>query len=1162
MGERAQQCQNWRFAESTWKSPMKILTLRLKNLNSLKGEWKIDFTAEPFASSGLFAITGPTGAGKTTLLDAICLALYHRTPRMSKVGGESNELMTRHTGDCLAEVEFAVRGERYRAFWSQRRARDRADGALQPPKVELARLDGTILAEKTGDKLRLTEELTGLDFERFTRSMLLAQGGFAAFLEASASQRAELLEELTGTAVYGQISQRVYERAREAKGVLDGLRQRVAGVEVLDDERRQALAAEGASLAAREGQLSEDLKTWQTQRQWLTALEQAAVGEQEAQARLAGAQQAWDAAEPRRQRLAAAEPAARLLPIEQAWREAEAREQRSQEEGAQLDQRIQSLATRRAAALADGLGASLEQLRQAETDQARILDEQRRLDASLAERTGHAELGERLGDWRSQLALRDERAEALARLTRRQQEQTRQLQLLAEEREAQQVAVVRAREQATQAQAAEQAQDERWQAVLDGRDEKAWRALWQAALGRVNEVDQLDQLVERRRQLQTQLERLARSQGDRQRQHGEHQVRLDALRGRYREVAQQVREREKLLEQERVIRSLEAQRADLRPDEPCPLCGSRDHPAVADYAALDVSATQTALQEARTELERLTQEGKELGEALVALKAQLDQANEQQTEASQQLEQLGELWRQRCTALGADPEAPGAVAELRRRQDQELARIQQVLATLDGLRQQGEESRQEALRLARQQADAEQRLALAEAAWERARQGLAEGAEEQRAAQTQQTTAERQLAEDLALWGYELPSRAAEWLDQREQEWRRWQADRQRAQELQQQSKDIAQRLASLAPLVATWRERAADIAPATVAPEAAATLLGEATATWEECREQGAALQGSWQALNERLAGETRLARAAGERWEAALAASAFADAEAWRAAQLDDSERNALDEERTRLETALTESRALAGAARERHASLGAVPLTERTAAELDADLAAATAELRTLGQRQGEVGATLREDDRRRDGLQALLGEIAAQERDHDLWQHLNGLIGSADGAKFRKFAQGLTLDHLVHLANDQLRRLHGRYQLIRRQAAELELQILDTWQADALRDIRTLSGGESFLVSLALALALSDLVSQRTGIDSLFLDEGFGTLDGETLEVALDALDQLNAGGKTIGIISHVEALKERIPVQLKVRKGVGLGHSGLERRYAVEKNATE
>src|SRR5476649_1925377 len=112
---------------------MKILSLRLKNLNSLQGEWKIDFTAEPFASNCLFAITGPTGAGKSTLLDAICLALYHETPRLKSVSKSANDIMTRHTADCSAEVVFEVKGVAYRASWSQRRARDKVDGELQNP---------------------------------------------------------------------------------------------------------------------------------------------------------------------------------------------------------------------------------------------------------------------------------------------------------------------------------------------------------------------------------------------------------------------------------------------------------------------------------------------------------------------------------------------------------------------------------------------------------------------------------------------------------------------------------------------------------------------------------------------------------------------------------------------------------------------------------------------------------------------------------------------------------------------------------------------------------------------------------------------------------------------------------------------------------------------
>ncbi len=156
---------------------MKILKLRLKNINALKGEWVIDFQTPEFTNHGLFAITGPTGSGKTSILDAICLALYHQTPRL-QVSGTANGLMTRHTGECLSEVTFAVGQRQYRAFWYQRRANKRAGGKLQPPQVELARDDGTILASQIKEKLSQVVAVTGLDFNRFTKSILLAQGGF------------------------------------------------------------------------------------------------------------------------------------------------------------------------------------------------------------------------------------------------------------------------------------------------------------------------------------------------------------------------------------------------------------------------------------------------------------------------------------------------------------------------------------------------------------------------------------------------------------------------------------------------------------------------------------------------------------------------------------------------------------------------------------------------------------------------------------------------------------------------------------------------------------------------------------------------------------------------------------------------------------------------
>jgi DNA repair protein SbcC/Rad50 len=192
---------------------------------------------------------------------------------------------------------------------------------------------------------------------------------------------------------------------------------------------------------------------------------------------------------------------------------------------------------------------------------------------------------------------------------------------------------------------------------------------------------------------------------------------------------------------------------------------------------------------------------------------------------------------------------------------------------------------------------------------------------------------------------------------------------------------------------------------------------------------------------------------------------------------------------------------------------------------------------------------------DDDKLHVKHQQVVVEIGIQQNEYNRWNRLCTLIGSADGKKFSRFAQGLTLARLTELANRHLLQLSDRYSILKTPEKDLELQIIDGYQADVVRPMSTLSGGESFLVSLALALGLSDLASRKVQINSLFIDEGFGTLDADTLDVAISALENLQANGKSIGIISHVEALKERIGTQIQVSKQSG-GSSKIRIRSYV------
>jgi exonuclease SbcC len=263
-----------------------------------------------------------------------------------------------------------------------------------------------------------------------------------------------------------------------------------------------------------------------------------------------------------------------------------------------------------------------------------------------------------------------------------------------------------------------------------------------------------------------------------------------------------------------------------------------------------------------------------------------------------------------------------------------------------------------------------------------------------------------------------------------------------------------------------------------------------------------------------------------------------------------LSDHERDTLRQLRQRLETGLNTATNYKNRCITSLVALEAKPLSQESAENVRLHWQAAHELHLDLVKQHTLLEKELSDEQTNQLRFAELGTKVAAQRRETLRWKTLHELIGSSDGTRFSRFAQGLTLARLVGLANDHLRQFNDRYQLRRKDATSLVLLVADAYD-DCLRDASTLSGGEAFLVSLALALGLSELASNAARIDSLFIDEGFGTLDAETLQVALTALGQLRDRGKTIGIITHIDPdkLEGHIDTRVVVER-VGQGSSRL------------
>jgi len=1220
---------------------MKILSLRLKNINSLKGEWFIDFTAERFTENGLFAITGPTGAGKSSLLDGICLALYHATPRMDR---QIDELMTRHTSEAMAEVEFEVKGVAYRANWSRRRARGQSDGKLQPPKGELARVtDGTILSDKLNEKVAKITELTGLDFDRFTRSMLLAQGKTAAFLNANSNERAELLEELTGTEIYGEISRQVFQRMRDEEAQLKTLSARCGDVSLLDDEQLTALNKEKAELDTQLNALQTHQNTLTAQQQWRQQIASQETLLADANTQQESVEQALKQHESDLEKLSSAMPALELKPLyerldglrsDQAEKTAQQQSQQQKQQQvasglealsgnlAEREQAVQSAEEARSALetllveqvipLDQQLNHQQQQAKTLQDEQKTLIDacsalnsqlaehkkqqedaEQQLKSATdyLAENEADQELPQQLRHWQSQL----ERRASLASQQKAASEslETQQKALAGFQQRHQTLKNHVADSEQAQTNALQQQKELQQQrvALLQGEDEHQLR---QQQWGQQNtQIAQLRHLSGQYQQLAGQHQQL-QQQIDAQTPALEQLGEQRKVKGReWQQLKQQIADLRTLLQQEQLIAKYEQDRAQLQPGQPCPLCGSAEHPAVSQYQPVNISATEQRLQETEQRFNAVIKEGQQIGTELAALQSTLQQHQQQQAQLQSHKPALMGEWQQVCEQLQLtidirNPEGiDQAVQLLEQQQQAQQARLQQ----LDQLNQKLAENSQLLHRCGNQLNEAQKALSQAES-----EQGKDQHQLDSLHQKLDELAHEReQLETELARQINPLPVLDAQqqWLDTQQQRATQYQQMVQNQQtsketlatlarqnpeaqaqltEKTRQLETLDSRLKEQQVQLESLREQRqqlfGDKDPATERSEASRTeeqarqALENSRAEQQTLKQQLDSLTGTLKQLEETLSSQRLAIEDADQKWQLALTESPFGNTEQWQAALLPTEQREQLTALKQDLDARRERASALRAQASEQLETLNAQQKTEHSLAELEQQLAALTAELASLHQRQGQLKEQLDSDFQKRHQFEDLQKQQAAQQAQYDIWVKLSSLIGSADGARFRRYAQGLTLDHLVELANRRLDRLHGRYLLQRRDDSELSLAVVDSWQGDSIRDTRTLSGGESFLVSLALALALSDLVSHRTSIDSLFLDEGFGTLDPDTLEIALDALDALNASGKMIGIISHVEALKERIPNQINVHKHAGLGYSRLDAEFTVSRTATE